>query len=545
MDKTIKTRDVIKDIKVFDKKTAMASGIREAYAKIKEAAEESEAPARQYRHGSDYAQSKVEQSAKGGSKTARNTATRGARKTADVARQQVRQVASKRSAQKVAAHTTEVTKQSTQSAAKQGAKGTVKTATKSVKTARATTGKAVKTTQQTAKAAKVSAKAAQAAARNAAQATRRAVVAAKAAVRAVIAFVKMAISAAKSLVSAIAAGGWVAVVIILIVCLVGIIATSAYGIFFTGGDMGDGNPTLREVVTGINQDHQAKIDKIIADNPHDGVMMSGTRSSWSDVLAVYAVKTTTSANDPLDAITLDASRQQALKDIFWDMDTIDYRVENRDSTEVVAVKQADGTTAEQTQTTTRKTLYIIQNAKTVKQIADVYDFDSSQRSLLTELLSPQYASAWQSVLYGEASVGSGDIVEVAASQIGNSGGQPYWSWYGFSSRVEWCACFVSWCANECGYIQSGAVPKFSYCQTGMGWFKDAGRFQYAHSGYVPNPGDIVFFDWQGDGHVDHVAIVEYVKDGYVHTIEGNNGDAVRRSKYSLDSSVLVGYGLIK
>lgn len=219
------------------------------------------------------------------------------------------------------------------------------------------------------------------------------------------------------------------------------------------------------------------------------------------------------------------------------------RVEDRAYTEIVAEKQPDGTVLEKEQAATRKTLYIVQGAKTASQMAEALGFSAEQRKTLAEMLSPSYASAWQSVLYG-SSVGSSDIVKVAASQIGNPGGQPYWSWYGFSGRVEWCACFVSWCADQCGYIKAGTVPKFSYCQTGKEWFVDAGRFEDASSSYTPKPGDIVFFDWGGDGHVDHVGIVEFVKDGSVHTIEGNNGDAVRRDDYRLDSSVLVGYGII-
>jgi cell wall-associated NlpC family hydrolase len=145
------------------------------------------------------------------------------------------------------------------------------------------------------------------------------------------------------------------------------------------------------------------------------------------------------------------------------------------------------------------------------------------------------------VLYGTRS-GSGDIVEVAVSQLGNPGGAPYWSWYGFSGRVEWCACFVSWCANECGYIEAGSIPRFSWVPSGVQWFRDARRFQ--ERGYSPQPGDIIFFDWQGDGESDHVGIVEYVGGGYVHTIEGNSSDTVNRRTYSISSSVIVGYGLI-
>jgi hypothetical protein len=146
---------------------------------------------------------------------------------------------------------------------------------------------------------------------------------------------------------------------------------------------------------------------------------------------------------------------------------------------------------------------------------------------------------YTSVLYGIHN-GSGDIVEIAIAQIGNVGGQPYWSWYGFGGRVEWCACFVSWCANECGYIDAGIIPKFSYCPTGVQWFKDAGLWQ--DRGYNPPPGSIIFFDWDADGISDHVGIVESCDGATIHTIEGNSGDACRRSSYSINSSSVMGFG---
>ena len=474
-------------------------------------------------------------------------------------RQQATRSASKQAAQKATTRTSATTRQqaiagSKQAAGntakgtiKQGSKGTIKTTAKSIKTAGTTAGKAVKTTKQTAQAGKVATKATQVAARSAAQAaraaTRAAVAATKAAVKAVIAFVKMAIAAVQSLVSAIAAGGGVAIAVILIICLVALIVASAFGIFFAGGDMGDGNPSLREVVSEINQERQTKIDKIKADNPHDDLMISGTSASWPEVLAVYAVKTTTDSDDPLDAVTLDAQRQKMLKDIYRDMNTIDYDVGDRQYTEVVTVKQNDGSVTEQTQTSTRRTLYITQVGKTADQMAETYGFSDKQRQLLAEMLTPQYASAWKSVLYGTRS-GSGDIVEVAASQLGNPGGQPYWSWYGFNSRVAWCACFVSWCANQCGYIEAGVVPKFSYVQTGIDWFKDAGCWQDGRSGYKPQPGDIIFFDWGDGGDADHVGIVESCDGVTIHTIEGNSSDAVNRRSYNINSSYIIGYGLI-
>ena len=139
------------------------------------------------------------------------------------------------------------------------------------------------------------------------------------------------------------------------------------------------------------------------------------------------------------------------------------------------------------------------------------------------------------------------IVEVARSQIGNVGGEPYWSWYGFTERVEWCACFVSWCANQCGYIEAGVFPKFSGCEWGVDWFKQ--HDQWAGRNITPTPGMIIFFDWEDeeggglDGGADHVGIVERVENGRVYTIEGNTTDSCREQSYPIDYFGILGYGL--
>ena len=137
------------------------------------------------------------------------------------------------------------------------------------------------------------------------------------------------------------------------------------------------------------------------------------------------------------------------------------------------------------------------------------------------------------------------IVEVARSQIGNVGGEPYWSWYGFTERVEWCACFVSWCANKCGYLSSGIIPKFSGCINGVDWFK--GRGQWIGNSFEPSPGMIIFFDWDDedgqDGNADHVGIVEKVENGRVYTIEGNTSDSCRFRSYPVGYYEILGYGL--
>ena len=133
------------------------------------------------------------------------------------------------------------------------------------------------------------------------------------------------------------------------------------------------------------------------------------------------------------------------------------------------------------------------------------------------------------------------MVEVALTQVGNVGGQPYWTWYGYNYRVEWCAIFVSWCAEQCGYIDAGLIPRFEGVRPGAEWFKNRGQWQGRD--YAPRPGDIIFFDWEGDGLADHVGIVKSCENGVVLTIEGNSGDTCRENSYLLGSPVIYGYGV--
>lgn len=137
----------------------------------------------------------------------------------------------------------------------------------------------------------------------------------------------------------------------------------------------------------------------------------------------------------------------------------------------------------------------------------------------------------------------GSIVEVAQSQLGNRGGRPYWSWYGFADHVDWCACFVSWCADRCGYIEKNIFPKFSYCQDGANWFIQ--KQQWYRKSIRPKPGMIIFFDWDGNGVADHVGIVKSCKDNMVRTIEGNSGDMCKENQYAVGNEMIMGYGMVE
>ncbi len=121
-------------------------------------------------------------------------------------------------------------------------------------------------------------------------------------------------------------------------------------------------------------------------------------------------------------------------------------------------------------------------------------------------------------------------------QVGNEGGEKFWSWYGFSQREKWCA-------NQCGLIASGAVPKFAFCPAGVEWFQSNGKWK--DNSYSPAAGTVIFFDWNGDGVSDHVGIVEKCENGRVYTVEGNSNDRVQQSIYTLGSNLIMGYGILK
>ena len=426
------------------------------------------------------------------------------------------------------------------------AKGTVKTASKSIKTAEKTAKASIKTTQQAAKAAQrtaqATARAARAAAHAARAAARAAVAAAKVAAKATIAAVKAIIAATKALIAAIAAGGWIAVLVIVIICLIGLLIGSCFGIFFSGEDSGSGY-TMQNVVQEINDDYQQQIDTTKANLSHDVLEMSGSRAVWPDVLAVYAVKTTTDPDNPQEVATMDDSKKAILTDIFWEMNQISSRTETRTETVITETDDGNGNIVETETTVTQTYLYITVSHKTAEEMAAQYGFDEEQKEQLAELLDEENRSLWSAVLYGIYTE-DGAIVSVALSQVGNVGGEPYWSWYGFSSRVEWCACFVSWCANECGYIDTGVIPKYAGCVNGVQWFKDRG--QWMDGSAEPAPGMIIFFDWNDengqDGLSDHTGIVEKVENGRVYTIEGNSGDSVRQNSYPVGHYEVLGYG---
>lgn len=154
--------------------------------------------------------------------------------------------------------------------------------------------------------------------------------------------------------------------------------------------------------------------------------------------------------------------------------------------------------------------------------------------------APSYSPLFTKPLIQTARAGAPDIVNHAVKQAGNFGGEPYWSWYGFNYRIEWCAAFVSWCYGEAGM----KGPFFCACNSeGIAWFKRVGQWVGPEYRDIA-PGDCIFFDWDLNGAANHVGLVIGTDGERVYTIEGNRSDSCHTFAYDLDDDRIFGYGLI-
>ena len=538
--KDIKTRENKKDIKMLDRAAGLAKVTKDTTVRTKDQIQNLSYDGQIT--PDEYAEDKIKYMAESAIEDTGKAAKKTVQKTYDGGKRLYKEIRRTRKE-------TDAIKQTAKSTGKSTAKTmqkSIKTGQRTVKTAQQTAKTTVKTAERTAKAAKKTAEASAKAARMAAQAARQAARATyKAAVvtaKAVAAAVKAAIAGIKALVAAIAAGGWVAVVIIIVICLIALIVGSCFGIFFSGEDTGSGM-TMQTVISDINTEYEAKINETKGTVAYDVLEMLGSRAVWPEVLSVYAVKTAGDPNNPHEVASMDESKKQILKDVFWAMNEISFNTATKTENVVTETDDGNGNIVETTESVTRTYLYIRVTHKSADEMAQQYGFTDEQKEQLRELLSDENKKMWSGVLYGYYTGGE-DIVSVAISQVGNTGGQPYWSWYGFGSRVEWCCCFVSWCANECGYIDSGVIPKYAGTSSGVNWFKERG--QWLDGSAEPSPGMIIFYDWAKnglDGQADHTAIVWKVENGYVYTIEGNWDDQCQTSCRPIGEYQILGYGV--
>lgn len=438
--------------------------------------------------------------------------------------------------------TIKTTARNAEKTVKSTAKGTIKTAENGVKTAQATSKTAIKTTEQTVQAtqaaAKASAKAAQKAAQTAKATAKATAEATKATVRATIAAVKAIIAGTKALIASLIAGGWIAIVIILNVVLLG----CAVSLFGGGSSSTSYTPVSAEV-----EAYEPLIQKYAKQYgiPEyveliKAVMMQESGGRGLDPMqAAEGSFNTRYPHEPNGIQDPEYSIQCGVQELKAAL--ISAEVENPIDMERIKLA-LQGYNFGNGYISWAKSNY------GGYSYANAVEFSTMQAQRLgwEKYGDTQYpAHVLRYYPYGRAFTSGGNqaIVEIALTQLGNEGGQPYWSWYGFEGRVEWCACFVSWCADQCGYLESGIVPKFSLCSDGVNWFNSNGQWQ--GKDYEPKAGDIIFFDWSNDGQdgdADHVGIVEKCENGVVYTVEGNSGDACRQNSYLVGYYEILGYG---
>lgn len=447
-------------------------------------------------------------------------------------------------------------------------KGTVKTVGRNtVKTAQAgvkTTKTGVKTAQQTAKvavetakrSAQVAQKAAQAAAKAAQAAAKAAAAAAKAAVKAVVAAAKAIAAAVKGIIAAIAAGGWVAVVIILAIAIVALIICACCGVF-ASNETEDGLRPMTEAIQTIDTDFRAGIDAKIAElsTGYDEVVVrysgdmdgdSNFAVNWNDVIAVYSVAVTMDAEAPNDVVEVTPQKTERLKTIFHDMNTVEYSAEVMESES--NTENDDG----EEETSRHKKLIITVNVQSLDcyDAADLYGFTEDQREALDAMMEPQmlplYAELIGVDVYGGADltgIVSGlpsgkmgtDVLHVALTKVGNT----YVLGAKGPNRFD-CSGLVYWSINEIDpalgkKLYTSAGYQYKYCKEN-GYLVGESEIQ---------PGDLIF--WYKPNcscgakyaEVHHVGF--YLGDGMILDASSSNGRVVIRKLWSGSSYKILAY----
>ena len=211
--------------------------------------------------------------------------------------------------------------------------------------------------------------------------------------KATISSVKAIIAASKALIGAIIAGGWVVIVIIIVICLVGLLCSSIFGIFFSGEKLSSNSMTMRDAITECNQEFSDKLESIQESNPHDDYVLDGSMASWKDVLLVYTIKLSNGTNEQ-EVITMDNNKKNILKDIFWSMNDITSEVKDE-----IVIEQGVND-QEMPKEVEKKVLHIKIISKTAEEMKTKYNFNSNQLKQYNELASGNYAMLWNNVIYG-------------------------------------------------------------------------------------------------------------------------------------------------
>ena len=391
---------------------------------------------------------------------------------------------------------------------KRKVKSTVKNTKTAIKTSKEVAKKTEKTAKETIKASKRTMQIAKETAKRTAQGV-------KVAIKTTISAIKAIIAGTKALVAAIVAGGWVAVIVIIVICLVALMCSSIFGIFFSSQKTSDNSITMNTVVAECNQEFSDKLQSIQDSNPHDDYVLEGSMASWKDVLTVYTIKQSNGVNQQ-DVMTIDDNKKNVIKQIFWDMNSLTSEVKDEMVTE-------QGTNAdEMPKQVQKKVLHIKINTKTLEQMKNDYHFSPAQNKQLAELTDNKYASLWNGVIYGATD--SGEYVNWRQAgqswsniKIGNT-----------NSTIGNIGCLVTSIAI---LIEKSGVPTpniepfnpgtFVETLNKNGGFDERGNLYYGPiSKVVPNFKYVGNVNLRGKSRSEKLALItQYVNAGYFVTEE--------------------------
>lgn len=390
---------------------------------------------------------------------------------------------------------------------KRKVKSTVKNTKTAIKTSKEVAKKAEKTAKETIKASKRATQIAKETAKRTAQGV-------KVAIKTTISAIKTIIAGTKALVAAIVAGGWVAVIVIIVICLVALMCSSIFGIFFSSQKTSANSITMNTVVAECNQEFSDKLQSIQDSNPHDDYVLEGSMASWKDVLTVYTIKQSNGVNQQ-DVMTIDDNKKNVIKQIFWDMNSLTSEVRDEMVTE-------QGTNAdEMPKQVQKKVLHIKINTKTLEQMKNDYHFSSAQNKQLVELTDNKYASLWNGVIYGAAD--SGEYVNWRQAgqswsniKIGNT-----------NSTLGQIGCLVTSISiliekSGCNTTISPFNPgTFLEALNKNNAFDGSGNLQYAGvTRAVPNFSYVGNVNLRGKSRTEKLALItQYFNQGYYLAIE--------------------------
>ena len=390
---------------------------------------------------------------------------------------------------------------------KRKVKSTVKNTKTTIKTSKEVAKKAEKTAKETIKASKRATQIAKETAKRTAQGV-------KVAIKTTISAIKTIIAGTKALVAAIVAGGWVAVIVIIVICLVALMCSSIFGIFFSSQKTSANSITMNTVVAECNQEFSDKLQSIQDSNPHDDYVLEGSMASWKDVLTVYTIKQSNGVNQQ-DVMTIDDNKKNVIKQIFWDMNSLTSEVRDEMVTE-------QGTNAdEMPKQVQKKVLHIKINTKTLEQMKNDYHFSSAQNKQLVELTDNKYASLWNGVIYGAAD--SGEYVNWRQAgqswsniKIGNT-----------NSTLGQIGCLVTSISiliekSGCNTTISPFNPgTFLEALNKNNAFDGSGNLQYAGvTRAVPNFSYVGNVNLRGKSRTEKLALItQYFNQGYYLAIE--------------------------